>query len=151
MATAKTAKTAKSRNSGVFSAEEREAMREYVAEKKGAKSGKKEDGEAQVRAAIDKMSSDDKHLAERIHALVRAAAPSLEPRTWYGMPAYSLNGQTICFFQNAGKFKARYSTLGFNDKAKLDDGNMWPTSFAVSKLTAADEKRITELVKKAVG
>ncbi|HEX4298062.1 MAG TPA: DUF1801 domain-containing protein [Devosia sp.] len=146
-----TAKTTKTRGSSLFSQEERDAMREYVDEKKAGKGAKKEDGAAQVQAAIAKMADADRRLAERVHTIVMAAVPELEPKTWYGMPAYAKDGQTICFFQNAGKFKARYSTLGFSDKARLDDGNMWPASFALLKLSAADEKRIAELVKTAVG
>ena len=146
---AATRKTGKSNET--FSAEEREAMKEYVKEKKAAKGGKA-DGEADVLAAIAKMNDADRALAEKVHAIVKKSAPGLTPKTWYGMPAYAnADGKVVCFFQNAGKFKARYSTLGFNDAAKLDDGNVWATGFAVSKLTAADEKRVAELVKTAAG
>lgn len=132
-----------------FSTEERAAMRDAARE---AKRGKDFDGEAEVKASFAKMSDTDRKLAETIHAIVLKAAPALMPKTWYGMPAYAnAAGKTICFFQNAGKFKARYSTLGFNDASKLDDGNFWPVAYALTKLTAADEKAIAELVKRAVG
>ena len=129
--------------------EERAAMREHVKELKAAQEGA--DGEADVLAKIAEMSDSDRAIAERIHAIVRETAPDLVPRTWYGMPAYSKDGAVLCFFQPSGKFKARYSTLGFNDKARLDEGHMWPVAFAVTKLTAAEEKRIAALVKQAVG
>ena len=129
-----------------FTAEERAAMKERVRELKGGKA----DGEADVLAKIAEMSKPDKAMAKRVHAIVKASAPDLSPRTWYGMPAYSKDDRVVCFFQPAGKFKARYSTLGFNDGANLDQGNMWPTSFALTKLTAAEEKKIGTLVKKAV-
>lgn len=151
--TSKVAKKAAPRakkSSSLFSQEERDAMREYVQEKKGGKAGKA-DGEAACQAAIAKMTGSDRQMAERLHAIIREIAPSLEPKTWYGMPAYARGGQTICFFQNASKFKARYATLGFTDKAKLDDGSMWPSSFALTEITAADEKKIRSLLKKAVG
>ena len=130
----------------VLTAEEKAAMRELVKERKGG-SG---DGEADVLAKIAEMPDDDRRMAEKLHALVKKTAPELRPRTWYGMPAYAKDGNVICFFQAAGKFKARYATFGFSDKANLDDGAMWPTSFALTKLTAADEKRIRALVKQAV-
>ena len=143
------AKTAAPKSAKTFSADERAAMRDAARE---AKRGKNFDGAAEVKAAIAKMSEADRKLAEKIHAIVTAAAPSLMPKTWYGMPAYAnAAGKTICFFQNAGKFKARYSTLGFNDAAKLDDGSLWPVAYALTNLTAADEKAIVALVKKAVG
>ena len=129
-----------------FTAEERAAMRARAKELK-----EKEDGETAVRAAIAAMSPQDRALAMRVDELVRAAAPELTPKTWYGMPAYAKEGKVICFFKNAGKFKSRYSNLGFSDQAKLDDGSMWPSEFALTKLTPADEKKITALVKKAVG
>ena len=141
------ARTGKSAD--VFTAEERAAMREYVRERKSARTGTT-DGAAEVLAKIAAMAPADRALAERIHALVMAAAPSLAPRLWYGMPAYAKDGKVVCFFQDAQKFKSRYSTLGFSDKAALDDGEMWPTSFALQELTAADEARITALVKRAV-
>ncbi len=127
--------------------EEVAAMKEHIEEL----NADKEDGKAAVLSKIEKMPEPDRALAKRIHAIITSAAPDLSPRTWYGMPAYSKGDKVICFFQNASKFKARYSTLGFSDKANLDDGEMWPTSFAVKKLTPAEEKRIVELVKRAVG
>lgn len=133
--------------------EERAAMKEHNREMKAAAkrgSGAEAEGEAEVLAKIAEMSEQDRILGERIHAIVKASAPGLVSRTWYGMPAYAKDGKVICFFQPADKFKARYSTLGFNDSAKLDDGAMWPTSFALTKLNAADEKRIAALLKKAV-
>ena len=143
------AKKAPATASKTFSAAERGAMKEAARE---AKRGKNFDGEAEVKASIAKMSEADRKLAEKIHAIVKAAAPSLLPKTWYGMPAYANDaGKTICFFQNAGKFKARYSTLGFNDAANLDDGNFWPVAYALTTLTAVDEKAIAALVKQAAG
>ena len=131
-----------------FSAEERTAMRERAKEEKAAQS--KAEGESDLRAKIAEMSEPDRALAERLHALITAGAPALEPRTWYGMPAYALDGQIVCFFQSAGKFNTRYATLGFSDKAHLDDGALWPTAFALTELSAAAEARIGELVRKAV-
>ncbi len=128
-----------------FTADERAAMKDRVKELKG-----KGDGESDVLAAITRMQGSDRAMAQRIHALVKAAAPGLSPKTWYGMPAYARNDQVVCFFQAAQKFKSRYATLGFSDKAKLDDGSMWPSSFALTDLTPAEEARITALVKKAV-
>mgnify|MGYP001047807945 FL=1 len=134
-----------------FSAEEKAAMREYAAEKKGQAKGSA-NAEADLLAKIAEMTGTDKTIAEKVHKLVRAAAPGLTPKTWYGMPAYAnADGKVVCFLQPAGKFKARYATLGFNDAAKLDDGNMWPTVYAITRLTAAEEARITALVKTAVG
>jgi uncharacterized protein YdhG (YjbR/CyaY superfamily) len=121
--------------------EERAALKETL---------KDTEGEEVVLAKIAEMPDSDRAIAERVHAIVMKAAPSLAPRTWYGMPAYAKDGKVVCFFQNAAKFKARYSTIGFSDKANLDDGNVWATSFALTKLTRADEKRIAELVKRAV-
>ena len=118
-------------------------MRERARELKAAS------GETEVLAKIAEMPEADRAMAERIHAIVKASAPSLSPRTWYGMPAYAKDGKVVCFFQSGQKFKTRYATLGFNDPANLDDGNMWPTAFALKKLTAADEKRIRALVKRA--
>ena len=129
-----------------FTAEERAAMREYVQELKGGQG----DDESAVLKKIAAMAAPDRALAERIHALVKATAPFLASRTWYGMPAYTKDGKVVCFFQDAQKFKSRYATLGFSDKAALDDGNIWPTSFALKQLTPADEARIVALVKKAV-
>ena len=132
--------------------EERAAMKEHARELKAAakRGAAKADGEADVMAKIAEMPASDRAMAERIHEVVKANAPDLDPRTWYGMPAYAKDGKVLCFFQAADKFKARYATFGFNDVANLDDGAMWPTSWALTKLTAADEKRIGELVKKAV-
>jgi uncharacterized protein YdhG (YjbR/CyaY superfamily) len=139
-------KTIRKASSG-FTAEEKAAMRERTRELKAAASGA--DGESEVLAKIAEMSNPDRAMAERIHAIVKASAPGLSPKTWYGMPAYAKDGKVVCFFQPAEKFKARYSTLGFNDKANLDEGDMWPTAFAVKELTATDEKKIAALVKKA--
>ena len=130
-----------------FTNEERAAMRERVQEMKAAG---KADGESAVREKIAAMKGSDRAMAERIHAIVRASAPALSPKTWYGMPAYAKDDEVVCFFQNAEKFKARYATLGFSDKANLDEGHIWPTSFALTELTAADEAKIAALVKKAV-
>jgi uncharacterized protein YdhG (YjbR/CyaY superfamily) len=133
--------------------EERAAMKEHAQELKATKrrgSAAKADGEHDVLAKIAGMPEPDRVMAERIHAVIRASAPSLSPRTWYGMPAYARDGKVVCFFQAADKFKARYATFGFNDTANLDEGTMWPTSWALTELTAGDEARITELVKKAV-
>jgi uncharacterized protein YdhG (YjbR/CyaY superfamily) len=137
-----------------FTNEERAAMREYARERKaasrrGSEAGKA-DGESDVLAKIAEMPKSDRALAERLHAIVTASAPDLSPRTWYGMPAYAKDGKVLCFFQSAQKFKTRYATFGFSDKANLDEGAMWPTSFALKKLTAAEEKKIGALVKKAV-
>jgi uncharacterized protein YdhG (YjbR/CyaY superfamily) len=109
------------------------------------------DGESDVLAKIAEMPEADRIMAERLHALIKANVPDLLPKTWYGMPAYARDGKVVCFFQSAAKFKARYATFGFNDTANLDEGNMWPTSFALKELTAAEEERIVALVKKAVG
>ena len=135
--------------SKAFSDEERAAMKERAKEAKAARSGKA-DGESDVLAKIAEMSEPDRAMAERLHAVVKASAPELTPKTWYGMPAYAKGGKVVCFFQPAAKFKARYATFGFNEDAHLDDGAMWPTSFAVTKLTAAVEKEIGALVKRAV-
>jgi uncharacterized protein YdhG (YjbR/CyaY superfamily) len=131
-----------------FTAEERAAMRERARELKAA--GRKADGERDLLAKIAEMPEADRVMAERLHAIVKASAPDLSPRTWYGMPAYAKDGKVVCFFQSAQKFKSRYATLGFSDKANLDKGAMWPTSFALKELTAAEEKKIGALVKKAV-
>jgi hypothetical protein len=128
-----------------FSAEEKAAMRARARELKS-----KEDGESAVRAAIAAMSPQDRAIAQRLHDLITSAAPDLTPKTWYGMPAYARDGKVVCFFRDAGKFKERYAMLGFNDIAKLDDGSMWPVAYALTKPTAADEKKIGALVKKAV-
>ena len=126
--------------------------RKFTAEEKAAAKAalKDAEGEKAVLESIAKMADADRAIAERIHAIVRKAAPELVPRTWYGMPAYSKDDKVICFFKDAGKFKERYSTFGFNDRANLDDGSMWPTSYALTKLTKADEKTIADLVKQAV-
>src|SRR6267378_6218991 len=129
-----------------FSAEEKAAMRARARELKD-----KTDGESAVRAAIAEMSPQDRAIAKRLHELIKAAAPDLSPKTWYGMPAYAKDGKVVCFFRDAGKFKERYAMFGFNDSAKLDEGSMWPVAFALTKLTAADEAKIRALVKKAVG
>ncbi|HZK74810.1 MAG TPA: hypothetical protein VFD88_12490 [Clostridia bacterium] len=131
-----------------FTDEEKAAMRERARELKAEAA--KADGETELLAAIAKMQEPDRTIAKKLHSLIKAAAPALAPKTWYGMPAYAKDGNIICFFQNAGKFKARYQTLGFSDRAKLDDGAMWPNSYALMKLTAAAEAEITALVKKAV-
>jgi hypothetical protein len=129
-----------------------ERVRELKAEARRGPRAKKDgaDGEREVLAKIAEMAEPDRSMAERLHAIIRAAAPVLLPRLWYGMPAYAREGNVVCFFQDAAKFKARYATLGFSDKAKLDDGAMWPSSYALTELTAADEARIGALVKKAV-
>jgi uncharacterized protein YdhG (YjbR/CyaY superfamily) len=126
-----------------LTAEEKAAMRETIRERKSP------GGEKEVLAKIAEMPKSDRVMATRIHKIVMATAPDLQPRTWYGMPAYSKDGKVLCFFQSAAKFKARYATFGFNDTANLDQGAMWPTSFALKKLTAAEEKKIAALVKKA--
>ena len=131
-----------------FTAEERAAMRERVRELRAASD--KTDGEQQVKAKIAEMRPSDRRMAERIHAIVKAQAPHLVPRTWYGMPAYSKGERVICFFRPAEKFGTRYATFGFSDEAKLDEGPMWPTDFALTELSAAEEARIAELVKRAV-
>ncbi|MFN8638075.1 MAG: DUF1801 domain-containing protein [Dehalococcoidia bacterium] len=140
-------------DAGAFTEDERAAMREYAAERKIAArrspAARKAEGENDVLAKIAEMPQPDRAIAERLHVLIKEAAPQLVPRTWYGMPAYALDGNVLCFFQNAAKFKARYSTLGFNDAARLDDGAMWPTSYALLELTPVEEARITELVRRA--
>jgi uncharacterized protein YdhG (YjbR/CyaY superfamily) len=131
--------------------EERAAIREHVRELKGQRgaSGKASDADS-VLEKIAAMPAPDRTMAERIHAIIIASAPELSPKLWYGMPAYAKDGAVVCFFQDARKFKTRYATLGFSDKANLDEGNMWPTAFALKELTVADEARIVALVKKAV-
>jgi uncharacterized protein YdhG (YjbR/CyaY superfamily) len=138
--------TKESKSTG-FTAEERAAMKERARELKAAAS--KEEAERAVLDKIAEMPEPDRAMAERLHAIIKASAPDLSPRTWYGMPAYAKDGNVLCYFTPASKFKSRYATFGFNDGANLDDGAMWPTAFALKKLTAADEKRITALVKKA--
>ena len=149
-ATRKSAKRTATRGkkSNGFTAEERAAMKERARELKAAQG--KADGDKAVLAKIAEMPKPDRVMAERIHAIVKASAPDLSPRTWYGMPAYAKDGKVVCYFQDAAKFKSRYATFGFNDAANLDAGNMWPTSFALTELTAAEEKKIGALVKKAV-
>ena len=136
--------TKPARKSSGFTAEERAAMKDRARELKAS------DGENDVLAKIAEMAEPDRIMAERLHALVAAIAPELAPRTWYGMPAYAKDGNTVFFFKPAQKFKARYATLGFSDKANLDDGSMWPTEFALKELTGAEEALITELIKKAL-
>ena len=135
-----------------FSDEEKAAMKERAKELKAeARANKnKAEGESDVLAKIAEMPKADRVQADRIHALVKANAPDLAPRTWYGMPAYAKDGKIVCFFTSADKFKSRYATFGFNEDAKLDEGNMWPTSFALTKLTSAEEAKIAKLLKKAV-
>jgi uncharacterized protein YdhG (YjbR/CyaY superfamily) len=140
--------TAAGRKSGRFTAEEGAAMKERAQELKAAAA--RADGESDVLAKIAEMPETDRIMAERLHAIIKAAAPALAPRTWYGMPAYAKDGNVVCFFQPAQKFKTRYATLGFSDQAHLDDGTMWPACFALTELTADDEARIGALVKKAV-
>jgi uncharacterized protein YdhG (YjbR/CyaY superfamily) len=130
-----------------LTAEEKAALKETIEDQKAAARGL--EGEKALLAKIAAMKEPDRGMAKRIHAIVQANAPTLVPTTWYGMPAYTKNGKAILFFQDAAKFKARYATFGFNDNANLDDGNMWPTSYALTKLTAADEAKIAALVKKA--
>jgi uncharacterized protein YdhG (YjbR/CyaY superfamily) len=130
-----------------FTDEERAAMKERAKETKRAG---KADGEGDVLAKIAEMPEADRVMAERLHAIVKANAPELSPRTWYGMPAYAKDGKVVCFFQSAKKFKSRYATLGFSDSANLDEGAMWPSSYALKKLTGAEEKKIAALVKRAV-
>jgi uncharacterized protein YdhG (YjbR/CyaY superfamily) len=140
--------TASKKASTGFTAEERAAMKERSRELKAAKANA--DGEADVLAKIAEMTPSDRAMAKRLHAIVKASAPDLTPRTWYGMPAYAKSGKVVCFFQSGQKFKTRYATLGFSEKANLDEGAMWPTAFALKKLSAAEEARISALVKQAV-
>jgi uncharacterized protein YdhG (YjbR/CyaY superfamily) len=138
-----------------FSAEERDAMKEHAQElkataRRGTRSAKA-DGEADVLAKIAGMADADRVLAEQVHEIVRAAAPDLAPKLWYGMPAYARDGKVVCFFQSAQKFKSRYATLGFSDQARLDEGTLWPTAYALTELTAATEVRIAELLRSAAG
>src|SRR5215212_9037260 len=131
-----------------FTAEERAAMRERAQEQKAE--AQRADGERAVLAKIAEMQGPDRAMAERLHEIVKASAPELSPKTWYGMPAYAKDGKVVCFFQSAQKFNARYATFGFNDKANLDEGAMWATSFALKELTATEEAKISALVKRAV-
>jgi uncharacterized protein YdhG (YjbR/CyaY superfamily) len=150
----KSAKTSSpsDKGSGVFSDAEREAMKERVREQKAEarRGANRAEGENDLLAKLAEMPEPDRAMAKRIHEIITAKAPELSPKTWYGMPAYEKDGKVVCFFQPADKFKARYATFGFNDSANLDEGAMWPTSFALKKLTAAGEKTIGELVKRAV-
>jgi uncharacterized protein YdhG (YjbR/CyaY superfamily) len=141
-----TQKPAKGKTSAGWTDEERAAMKERAREVKAGKA----DGESEVLAKIAEMPAPDRAMAERLHAIVKASAPELSSRTWYGMPAYAKGGKVVCYFTPASKFKERYATFGFNAEANLDEGTMWPTSFALTELTAADEARIAALVKKAV-
>ena len=147
-----TGSTRKGSSSDGFTAEERAAMKARAQEMKAEARGKKsrEDGEREVLAAIAAMKGSDRVMATRLHEIVVAAAADLSPKTWYGMPAYAKDGKVVCFFQSAQKFGARYATFGFSDVAKLDSGAMWPAAFALKELTAAEEKKIAALVKKAV-
>jgi len=144
--------TARTKTSKGFTADERAAMKaraqELKAEARASKN--REDGERDLLAAIAAMKEPDRAMAKRLHAIIEASAPDLWPKTWYGMPAYAKDGKVVCFFKSAGKFNSRYATFGFEEAANLDEGAMWPTSFAMTKLTAADEKKIAALVKKAV-
>lgn len=153
MATAKktTAQRASVKGSAkpTLSIEERAAMKEYAAEQKRQAAGS--DGEADIREKLAGMSDEDRELGTRFHELVRSVAPDLVPRTWYGMPAYAKDGKVLCFFQNAGKFKVRYCTVGFQNTAALDDGTLWPTAYALTAWNATNEKELTALLKRAVG
>jgi uncharacterized protein YdhG (YjbR/CyaY superfamily) len=140
--------TAIGKTSKGFTDEERAAMKERAQELKAAARGA--DGESAVLAKIAEMQGSERAMAKRLHAIIKASAPALSPKTWYGMPAYAKDDKVVCFFQSAQKFKSRYATLGFSDGAKLDEGAMWPTSFALKELTAAEEAKIGALVKKAV-
>jgi uncharacterized protein YdhG (YjbR/CyaY superfamily) len=153
--TVKGSRTSPKKSDG-FSDDEKAAMKERARElKKEARQAKgavrKADGESDVLEKIAEMTGTDRTMARKLHALMKAHAPELSPKTWYGMPAYARNGKVVCFFQSAQKFKSRYATLGFSDQANLDDGDMWPTAFALKKLTPSEEKQIIALVQKAVG
>jgi uncharacterized protein YdhG (YjbR/CyaY superfamily) len=140
--------TAPRNSSSKFTADERAAMKERAKELKAEAA--RADGEEALREAIAKMQGDDRAMAKRVHAIVMASAPELSPKTWYGMPAYAKDGEVVCFFQDAAKFKSRYATFGFSDAANLDQGALWPVSFALKELTATEEKKLGALVKKAV-
>ena len=152
MATAQKSSSRNAANGPGFSAEEKAAMRERVREQKAEAKSRdaRADGERDVLEKIAEMPESDRTMAERLHAAITAAAPVLAPKTWYGMPAYARDGKVVCFFKAAAKFNSRYATFGFEEDAHLDDGAMWPTSFALTELTPADEAHIVELVKKAV-
>jgi uncharacterized protein YdhG (YjbR/CyaY superfamily) len=144
--------TAINKKSKGFTDEERAAMKERAQELKAEARGcRPADGESALLAKIAEMPKADRALAERLHEIIRASAPELSPKTWYGMPAYAKEGKVVCFFQSAEKFKSRYATIGFSDQANLDEGAMWPTSFALKELTATEEAKLVALVKKAVG
>ena len=148
-----TTKEATQKSAQGFTDEERAAMKERAQELKAAARADKDkaDGESAVLAAIAAMQEPDRAIAKRLHAIIKASAPALSPKTWYGMPAYAnKDGRVVCFFQSAQKFKTRYATFGFSDTANLDEGDLWPTAFALKELTAAEEARISALVKKAV-
>src|SRR5690242_21584093 len=145
----KSARSTSTRLSKLLSDEERAAMKETLKERRRALSGEA-DGESDALAKIAEMPEPDRGIAKRLHAVIKASAPTLSPKTWYGMPAYAKDGKVVCFFQSGQKFKTRYATLGFSDKANLDKGAMWPTSFALKGLTAAEEQKIRALVRKAV-
>jgi len=148
----KSAKSTTGKKSKGFTDDERAAMKERARELKAEERANrtKAEGEKDLLAKIAEMPEPDRAMAERLHAIIQASAPALSPKTWYGMPAYAKDGKVVCFFQSAEKFKSRYATLGFSDEANLDEGAMWPTSFALKDLTAADEAKIGALVKKAV-
>ena len=154
MAEKKTAKNStrtsvrRTASSGKFTAEERAAMKERAQELKAAQN--RQEGERALLAKVAEMPGPDRSMAERLHAIISKAAPDLAPRTWYGMPAYAKDDKIVCFFKSADKFKSRYATFGFEEAARIDEGAMWPTSFALTKLTPADEKKISALVRKAV-
>jgi uncharacterized protein YdhG (YjbR/CyaY superfamily) len=147
-------RTARAEKFEGFTEDERSAMKERARELKAAarrgSGAGKADGEQEVLAKIAEMPESDRAIGERLHAVIKANAPDLSPKLWYGMPAYAKDGKVVCFFQSAQKFKTRYATFGFSDEANLDDGNLWPNAYALTKLTAADEKKIGALVKKAV-
>jgi uncharacterized protein YdhG (YjbR/CyaY superfamily) len=150
MSAKKATKTSAKRTTATkgFTADERAAMKERAQELKAEAA--RADGEGALLAKIAEMKGKDRAMAKRLHAIIKASAPALSPKTWYGMPAYAKDGKVVCFFQSAEKFKSRYATFGFTDEANLDEGAMWPTSFALKELTAAEEKKIAALVKKAV-
>ena len=153
MAERKPAKKGTQKSAKGFTDEERAAMKERAQELKAEARAHKDkaDGEGDVLAKIAAMQGPDRAMAERLHAIMKASAPALSPKTWYGMPSYAKDGKVVCFFQSAQKFNSRYATFGFSDEANLDEGAMWPTSFALKELTAAEEERIAALVKKAAG
>ena len=150
MSKKKSVRSSRAKVSNLLSDEERAAMKETLKERKRALSGEA-DGETDVLAKIAEMAEPDRSMARRLHAVIKASAPTLSPRTWYGMPAYAKDGRVVCFFQSGQKFKSRYATLGFQDAANLDDGDFWSTSFALKKLTPAVEDKICKLVKRATG